>query len=50
VGPGWRPGEAHFTGKRPSAGAEKKGSASARDERPDALAREIAATRLELRS
>jgi hypothetical protein len=51
VSPGWQPGEAHFTGKRPeSARVEEKGPVSARDERLDALAREIESRRLQLRS
>ena len=41
VGPGWRPGEAHLTGKRDeSAGTEEKGPTAAA-ERLDALEREI---------
>ncbi len=44
VSPGWQPGEAYFTGKRPEGGsAEEKGST--RDERLEALAQEIAARR-----
>ena len=39
VSPGWQPGEAHFTGKSGSAGAEE--GSVARDERLDALEREI---------
>ncbi len=51
VGPGWQPGEAHFTGTHSeSASGERNGSSSARDERLDALAREIEARRLHLRS
>ncbi len=45
VSPGWQPGEAYFTGKRPErAGAEQRG-APAVDERLEALAREIEARR-----
>ncbi len=45
VSPGWRPGEAHFTGKRPeSSGVEEKGPTAAGDAL-DALAREIEAKR-----
>ncbi len=41
VSPGWRPGEAHLTGKREeSAGVEEKGP-TAGSERLDALEREI---------
>jgi hypothetical protein len=41
VGPGWRPGEAHLTGKRDEhAGVEEKGPTAAA-ERLDALEREI---------
>ncbi len=51
LSPGWQPGEAHFTGKRPeSARVEEKGPVSARDERLDALAREIEAKRRQARS
>ncbi len=48
VGPGWQPGEAHFTGTRPDGDGERSHSISARDERLDALAREIEARRLHL--
>jgi len=41
VSPGWLPGEAHFTGKRPeNAGVEEKGPTAAGDSL-DAIAREI---------
>jgi hypothetical protein len=41
VSPGWLPGEAHFTGKRPeNAGVEEKGPTSERDGL-EAIAREI---------
>jgi hypothetical protein len=41
MSPGWRPGEAHFTGKRPeNAGVEEKGPI-AEGERLEAIAREI---------
>jgi hypothetical protein len=41
MSPGWRPGEAHFTGKRPeSAGVEEKGPA-AKGDALEGLAREI---------
>jgi hypothetical protein len=40
--PGWQPGEAHFTGKSPeNAGVEEKGPIAARDDRLEALSREI---------
>lgn len=42
VSPGWQPGEAHLTGKSPeNAGVEEKGP-MAKDEKLDALEREIA--------
>ncbi len=42
VSPGWQPGESYFTGKRPeNAGAAQDPANAARDERLDALAREI---------
>jgi hypothetical protein len=41
MSPGWQPGEAHFTGKRPeNAGVEEKGP-TARGDALDALAEEI---------
>lgn len=41
VSPGWQPGEAHFTGKRPeNAGVEEKGP-TMRSEALESLAREI---------
>lgn len=41
MSPGWRPGEAHFTGKRPeNAGVEEKGP-TPEGERLEAVAREI---------
>lgn len=45
VSPGWQPGEAYFTGKRPDGAAEERGHAAASDERLEALAREIEARR-----
>ncbi len=40
--PGWRPGEAHFTGKREeNAGVEEKGPIATRDDRLEELSREI---------
>jgi hypothetical protein len=45
MSPGWQPGEAHFTGKRPErTGVEEKGPAS-RGDALDALAEEIARRR-----
>lgn len=45
VSPGWQPGEAHLTGKSPEhAGVEEKGP-TAKDEKLDALEREIAEKR-----
>ncbi len=48
MSPGWQPGEAHFTGKRPeNAGVEEKGPTASGDalDALDALAREIESRR-----
>ncbi len=45
VSPGWHPGEAYFTGKRPEGAVAAEKGRTAADERLDALAREIEARR-----
>ena len=41
VTPGWQPGEAHFTGKRPEEAAQEEQAPAAKDQSLEKLAKEI---------